>query len=488
MLIHLLPGRYSRRTVTEMSVSLIVVPDGHHASARRAIEESVNRLRDSVAETVLVVRRNEAAAWGGGAAPSSAGPCIVVEAPPVEPWALRANRGAEAAHGACIVFVSDSPSGSVDWIERSRRVLDAAPQAGVVGPCLVTEGRKVRAAGLVLDHDGDPVPAFAEYPAERSEVAGVREVEAVPTEGIMLHRDLFQRLGGFDGRVGRSYEGPDLCLRCREAGLKVFCAGASQLTVGEGVNALPGPCTDSYRRTWSGRLDRLRLPDALIQARTFLYYQDPRADILDLVPESVMRVLDVGCAGGTLGMALRERRPGVRIWGIEVNAEVARVAARHLDHVWTGDAEGIDIPAETHFDCILLADVLEHLSDPWMLLRRLHSHLEPGGHVVASIPNLQHYSVVVDLLLGRWCYRAEGILDIDHLRFFTHRTIRSMFEQCGYTVADVRRNIKAGSPLRLLSWALLGGLDDFLTKKFYVLAQKRQENDRHGLPRDGLRI
>ena len=70
-------------------------------------------------------------------------------------------------------------------------------------------------------------------------------------------------------------------------------------------------------------------------------------------------------------------------------------------------------------DCLVFGDVLEHLVDPWAVLARLARLVCDGGQILACIPNVQHYSVIVSLLRGKWDYQDEGLLDRTHLRFFT---------------------------------------------------------------------
>lgn len=83
---------------------------------------------------------------------------------------------------------------------------------------------------------------------------------------------------------------------------------------------------------------------------------------------------------------------------------------------------------------MILADVLEHLADPWETLRQVRRVLAPGGTVVASIPNVRHWQVVRDLLEGRWEYAEAGILDRTHRWFFTRRSLARLFEETGFTV------------------------------------------------------
>ena len=163
------------------------------------------------------------------------------------------------------------------------------------------------------------------------------------------------------------------------------------------------------------------------------YYLHGRDEIVAAVPASAKSVLDVGCAGGALGKALREQNPERRVVGIECVPEAARHAKRFLDVVHTADVETFDPPfSANEFDCIVFADVLEHVRDPWALTRRLAAFLRPGGTVVASVPNVRRLTVFQPLVEhGRWEYEDEGILDRTHLRFFTKLSFARLLEAAG---------------------------------------------------------
>ena len=152
------------------------------------------------------------------------------------------------------------------------------------------------------------------------------------------------------------------------------------------------------------------------------YYQHARPEIVDLVPRSAKEVLDVGCAAGALGRALKQRQ-GCRVSGIEMSEEAAAIAREHLDQVFCGDAfEHLATLPENHFDAIIMADVIEHVSDTQRVLSLAKAVLSDAGRIIISIPNVRHWTVVKMLLEGEWRYEEQGILDRTHLRFFTHRS------------------------------------------------------------------
>src|SRR5438876_274331 len=167
------------------------------------------------------------------------------------------------------------------------------------------------------------------------------------------------------------------------------------------------------------------------------YYEHERPEVLEAVPRDAARVLDVGCGSGRLGEQIK-RRQGATVWGIEVMHDASERAAQRLDRVWNTPVETAlpEIPEE-NFDCIITADVLEHLVDPWTVLTQLGRRLVPGGTLVASIPNVGHWDVIRALLEGTWQYTSEGLLDHTHVRFFTRRSLRELFWTSGLAIKEI---------------------------------------------------
>jgi len=188
---------------------------------------------------------------------------------------------------------------------------------------------------------------------------------------------------------------------------------------------------------------------------TDAYYSQPRADVAALVPDNAQRVLDVGCGFGALGRELTARKPRI-MHGIERNA----AAARHLQDVYQryviGDGEaGLEELRGERYDCIVFADVLEHLVDPWAVLKKASQMLAPGGAVVASIPNVRNIAVLFNLALrGRWRYEDSGLLDRTHLRFFTRTEIYELYASAGLTIECIEVNRDRFRPILRLVAAL----------------------------------
>ncbi|HLK58757.1 MAG TPA: class I SAM-dependent methyltransferase [Chthonomonadaceae bacterium] len=205
------------------------------------------------------------------------------------------------------------------------------------------------------------------------------------------------------------------------------------------------------------------------------YFTNDRANMLAYLPAQTHALLDVGCSAGGFG-ALVKRERGAEVWGIEYQPAVAETAKARLDRVFAGDvAEILPTLPDAYFDCVTFNDVLEHLVNPYQVLLDTARLLKPGGYIVCSIPNLRYYKVMIELLFKKdFQYRDFGVLDKTHLRFFTQKSIRRMFEDLGYAVERLEGINGTRAPLFFLFNALfLGGLSDMRYLQFACVVRRK---------------
>src|SRR3954447_4321577 len=186
-------------------------------------------------------------------------------------------------------------------------------------------------------------------------------------------------------------------------------------------------------------------------------YERARPEILEHVPRTARRVLDLGCATGSTGAALKARQD-VEVVGVELEPDYAREAAEHLDRVINADVEQPPGELEPGFDVLIAADILEHLKNPWATLRAYAELLEPGATAIVSLPNVAHWSTYAHLARGSWPRRPEGIFDATHLRWFTLKDATQLLEQAGLKPHTIVRRgwiYTRGSRLDVLAPPLL---------------------------------
>jgi 2-polyprenyl-3-methyl-5-hydroxy-6-metoxy-1,4-benzoquinol methylase len=163
-------------------------------------------------------------------------------------------------------------------------------------------------------------------------------------------------------------------------------------------------------------------------------YEAVNAPILDEVPKSAHRVLDLGCGSGSLGKRLKESRNAF-VTGVTWSKEEAKEAARHLDEVILADLETYDYSLLAGaYDSIICSHVLEHLRDPALILKSLGSLLAPGGSLIVALPNVVHWRQRLAFVRGEFRYSDGGLMDRTHLRFFDWKTTRELIATAGWSI------------------------------------------------------
>lgn len=201
-----------------------------------------------------------------------------------------------------------------------------------------------------------------------------------------------------------------------------------------------------------------------------------RTEIINLIPANAVKILDIGCSSGDVGLSIK-KRGACEITGIEIDNEKAKIASSKLDKVIVGDVETIDPQLkEGYFDCIIFADVLEHLREPSEVLKKYSHYLKEDGSFIISIPNVRHIKVLFYLaILGEWRYEPFGIMDRTHMRFFTLKSFRRLMQEAQViTVSTDRIFSLKGS--RIFNLLTLGLFKDLLTAQYLFLAKKHHSS------------
>lgn len=203
---------------------------------------------------------------------------------------------------------------------------------------------------------------------------------------------------------------------------------------------MPSTASDPASRGTDG-------PQRVPTYRFAFSWEGPYGHAVKLVERYARRgvVLDLGCGYAAVGEVLREA--GWEYVGGDRDTDaVADVRSRGLEgHVIDlAMSEGLaaklaDIIEWRSVGAVLLLDILEHLPDPFAVLRelgRLAVALAADGReapvLVTSIPNVAHFDLAAKLVGGRWDVTPSGLLDRTHLVLFTERRIDAELGRLGW--------------------------------------------------------
>jgi len=177
-------------------------------------------------------------------------------------------------------------------------------------------------------------------------------------------------------------------------------------------------------------------PVPLSQYSPKLSFESTHSFTFDFIPPG-SKVLDLGCAGGYVGFALKEQK-GCRVTGVDAlpgqyDQELDSFYARDLNDGLAG------LPVEDH-DFVLLLDVIEHLASPEGFLEELRERLSlnPNAELIISTGNIAFIVTRLMLMLGQFNYGKRGILDLTHTRLFTFSSLARILEQAGFVIVRTK--------------------------------------------------
>lgn len=168
-------------------------------------------------------------------------------------------------------------------------------------------------------------------------------------------------------------------------------------------------------------------------------HDTPNPDIVRLMESNLRFIVEVGVSSGAIAKAYRQINPTCHYIGIDIDQNYIELAKPHCSEVIVGNIEHFDDNLFSRFkdaDCWIFGDVLEHLYDPWALLKKIKQLSHRPHCVIACIPNAQHWSMQARLCSGFFEYQSMGLLDKTHIRFFTRHTMVALFENAGYKITE----------------------------------------------------
>lgn len=185
---------------------------------------------------------------------------------------------------------------------------------------------------------------------------------------------------------------------------------------------------------------------------------NPRSDISLTLLKSGERLLDIGCWDGRFLERIREKNLYKELYGIDLVAEGINNARSKGFNVQVVDLNTGILPfPDAYFDTVTILAVLEHVFDPYSIIREIRRVLRPSGILIIDVPNAAAVTNRIRFLLGRIPITSHDPgWDGGHLHYFTKHALDNFLESEGFDVLS--RKTTGGSP-HLREWwiSLLGG-------------------------------
>lgn len=357
-------------------------------------------------------------------------------------FAKGCNQGIEVATGDNLLFLNNDTIVTENWLDAMLALLNSNEKIGMVGPVsnYISGLQRIN----VDYHTDEEINEFSLRYCAKVKGKSKRVIRLVGF-CLLVRRELIEKLVGFDERFKLgSFEDDDICLRTVLEGYELHIAldsfvhhyghvtfnGNNDIN----INQLYIENRMKYIEKWGNHL----IDSAY-----------PKLEIIEMVPQNVENILEIGCLAGATGLEIKNLYK-CGLYGTEVDSKLSFISSQFYNKV---DNLSInEVPqgyANEFFDLIILDQIVDQLIDPWSFVQEVTKLLKPSGSIICRVPNVSHGEVVFQLLQGQWNYIQAGILNKEHIRFFTPQTINTLFPSNQFEIItkkyeniDVDLNIK----------------------------------------------
>ncbi|MEC0093645.1 methyltransferase domain-containing protein [Paenibacillus macquariensis] len=348
------------------------------------------------------------------------------------------NQGIEISSGEYILLLNNDIVVTKNWLENLTNCIESSDNIGAVGP--ITNNSTYHQSIEVDYHTDVEMHAFAESINISNPEKWEKRLRLIGF-CMLIKREVVDKIGFLDEIFSPgNFEDDDYSYRIIQEGYHlVLCRDTFIHHYGSvSFKEKPQAYNELLQRNRQKFIEKWSFDSP---SSSFMRY-----DIVKLMDEhnkeASLNVLEIGCGCGATLLLIKNLYKNARLYGIENNKNAASIASLFADVISADVEKLLDYPNEL-FEYIILTDVVEHLYNPLQVLKDLKKHLKPNGKILASIPNVMHYSVLRDVINGRWNSTDAGLLDRTPLRLFTLDEVNKMFKEAEYDNISYNVNVTA---------------------------------------------
>lgn len=151
------------------------------------------------------------------------------------------------------------------------------------------------------------------------------------------------------------------------------------------------------------------------------------------------KILDLGCGGGILSEALAQQ--GGIVTGIDAEVEAIQSASYHAQNNQLS-IEYICTPIEDYtaepFDLITCMELLEHVTEPFLIIEHCARLLKPGGVLFLSTLNRTMKAYLSAVLAAEYILNILPRQTHDYNKFIKPAELASMLRKAGFEVIGLQ--------------------------------------------------
>ena len=205
------------------------------------------------------------------------------------------------------------------------------------------------------------------------------------------------------------------------------------------------------------------------------YYANVRSDLINFMDSDLkgLKILEIGAGYGETLNYLKRVGVAKEVVGIELFKDNKNIEKyKDLDAFFFGDIQTLDTSKfENYFDMIILADVLEHITEPIPVLNKVKGLLKKEGEIIVSMPNIRHYSSFFKIFVkGNFQYEDSGIFDYTHMRFYCKKNMEALFLEAKFSIKKSEssiKNYKGKSMAKFFNFITFGLFEEFFSVQYF---------------------
>lgn len=343
------------------------------------------------------------------------------------------NQGIEIAKGDNILLLNNDTIVTPNWLNNLDNALYSSEDIGVVGAISnsCSNGQAINVTYQNIDEMID----FASLLNMQNSTDKYELKQYLVGFCYLVKKSVLNKVGYLDERfTPGNFEDNDLSLRILLEGYKLLLC--KNVFIHHFGSQSFGENTNSYANIFYSNKSKFDNKWGV----DVLHGSEVRTNLVNLFNKDnnePINILEIGCGTGATLLHIKNLYKNANLYGIEKGKNSAKIAST-CANIINEDIEKLILPYEENFfDYIILGDILEHLQDPWKLLKKLKPCLKSDGYILAGIPNIMHISIIREIINGSFSYQESGILDKTHLRFFTLNEIAKMFSISNLQIEEV---------------------------------------------------
>lgn len=195
--------------------------------------------------------------------------------------------------------------------------------------------------------------------------------------------------------------------------------------------------------------------------------------VVDLVGTG-KSVLDVGCGSGEIDKLLIQNNN--KICGLDISETCVRKAREVGVDAVLCDLDSEDFPIKEEFDVVLSAEIIEHVIDTDLFLKKIYLSLKSDGELILTTPNLAALGRRLLLLVNRNPHMEISLEkeSAGHVRYFMKQTLKWLLEKNGFKIVEFRSDVINFNSSGTLKSVLLAKIFPTLGKSLIVKCIKKK--------------